>query len=407
MTDAVAAAVLADNYLQSQAVSLLEREAAQRLDEHANLIRSLERDGLLKRAIEYLPDDEAIADRRSSGKGLTRPELSVLLSYSKMSLYEALLEGQLPDEPWLERELLGYFPPRLVERHTEALKLHRLRREIIATVLTNDIVNRMGMAFCQRTAEELGLARELVVRACVVAVEVFDANALWQAIEALDNQLPADLQYRAHARVNGLVKHAVLWALMQGGGVPTLADAVARYQSAARELEAELPDLLPPSYRQEWDAAMQGDSKAGIPEALARRLANTRVLGSLPDIVELSLAIGQPLLDVSRTYFRLGEEFSIPWMLGAIIALRADGRWQALARATLRDDAYRLHRKLTNSVLDQAGDSESALDHWFEANQSSVRFARQRIAEIQATGISDFQTLTVILRELRKLCVTS
>ncbi len=405
MTDSVADAVLADNYLQSQAVSLLERDAPQRLDEHANLIRSLERDGLLNRSLEFLPDEETLADRRASQIGLTRPELAVLLSYSKMSLYDSLLSGKLPDDPWFERDLLSYFPSHLVDRYGESLRTHRLRREIIATLLTNEVVNRMGMAFCRRTAEELGVSRDLVVAAFVIATEVFDAKTLWAEIEAQDNKMKAELQYRAHARANGLVKHGVLWALMQGRSAETIAEAVGRFQSGRVELESSLPGILPGSYRQEWQSAMQADCTAGIPEPLAIRLANTRVLGSLPDIVELSRASGQPLLEVGKAYFDLGESLSVPWLHSAIIALRADGRWQALARATLRDDAFRLQRRLTARVLAQAGSHASPVEGWLAEHEATVRFAQQRINEIQATGKSDFQALTVILREFRKLCL--
>jgi glutamate dehydrogenase len=407
MTDAVANAVLEDNYIQSQAVSLLERDAPQRLDEHANIIRSLERDGLLSRALEFLPDEETLAERRGSNSGLTRPELSVLLSYSKLSLYQTVVEGPLPDDPWFEQALLGYFPPRLVESYPDALKSHRLRREIIATILTNDVINRMGMAFCRRIAEELGVARDLVVGAYVVSKEVFEADALWKSIESMDNQLPTDFQYRALARVVGLVKHGVLWALMQGVAIHSIAEAIERYRAGRAELESLLPELLPASYLLDWQTAMKSDVDSGMSEALAVRLANTRVMGSAPDIVELSLASGQPVKVVSEIYFRVGETFSLPWMLASIISLRAEGRWQALARATLRDDAYRLQRKLTAHIIGRPGDIASSMDRWLDTHGAAVRFAQQRIAEIQSTAKADFQTMTVILRELRKLCLLS
>jgi glutamate dehydrogenase len=300
---------------------------------------------------------------------------------------------------------MAYFPPRLQKKCPDALKSHRLRREIIATVLSNGIVNRMGMAFCQRLADELGLARDAVVRAYTVTTEVFGADALWRDIEALDCRVAAAVQYRAHARVIGLVKHAVQWLLSPDAvSLSPLAGVIDRYQPGARKLEAMLPDVLPRSYREEWDQAVRGGCDDGLPEPLAVRLANARVLGSAPDIIELSRGAELALAQAANAYFEVGERFSVPWLLGAIIALQAEGRWQALARATLREDVYRVHRKLAAQILSQGqGSIGSRMESWLQANDRAVRFVLQRIGEIQATGTRDFQALSVILREFRKL----
>jgi glutamate dehydrogenase len=197
--------------VQSAAISLLEHTAAQRLDDHAELIRMLERDGVLNRALEGLPDDDALKERRARSLGLTRPELAVLLAYSKISLFDAVLRSGIPDDPFFERDLLHYFPRALVARHRGALTTHRLRREIVATILSNALVNRMGAGFAQLWAEDHGLTRAEVVKAYATAHEIFDGDGYWRAIEALDNQLSAALQYRLMMPAIGLLKHATGW----------------------------------------------------------------------------------------------------------------------------------------------------------------------------------------------------
>ncbi len=195
MTSDVAALVLRNNYLQSQALSTLEVEAVSRLPEHQHLIRQLERSGDLNRRIEFLPDDDALEERHKQAQGLTRPELAVLLSYSKIWLSHHLVESDVPEDPYLSQELERYFPEAVRSRFARAISRHRLRREIIATATTNSLVNRMGPTFVSRAQEETGAAPARVARAYTAAREVFEMRDLWSQIEALDNRVPAQMQY--------------------------------------------------------------------------------------------------------------------------------------------------------------------------------------------------------------------
>jgi len=404
MTDDVARLVLRDNYVQSACISLIEREAATRLDEHAGLIRTLERDGLLNRAIEYLPDEETLKERRSEGRGLTRPELAVLVAYSKVSLNDAALQSDMPDDPFFERDLLANFPPLLVERYREALLQHRLKREIIATILSNAVVNRMGIAFAHRMAADHGVARADVLKAYATAHEILGGDAYWRGIESLDNRVAAALQYRLMQRATGLLKHATGWLVSSGAAARSVGSLVAHYREPVAAFEAALPDVLSPAYRDEWDRSFAAIRADGVDEPLARMLANTLVLGCAFDIVDLAQGAQAPLDRAAAVYFAVGERLRMPWLHAAILALKVGDQWQALARNNLRDDAYRIHRRITARVLLQPGDSaEARVDAWAAAHEREVRFALNRMAELQTSGGADFQALAVAVREVRKL----
>jgi glutamate dehydrogenase len=405
MTDDVAHFVLRDNYVQSAGISLMEREASVRLDEHVALMRLLERDGLLNRALEALPDEEAIKERRSEGRGLTRPELAVLVAYAKISLNEAALDSDMADDTFFVRDLLANFPPAYVAHYRDALVAHRLRREMIATILSNAVVNRMGVAFAHHAALDHGVSTAAVLKAYAAAHEVFQGDRYWARVEALDNRIPAAVQYRFMQRVIGLLKHATSWIvsarLTERFGVGALA---ARYSNAVAELERELPGPMSPAYREEWERAVDGFVAEGADEALARELANTRVLGSALDIADLASEAGVSLSEAAAVYFQTGERFRMPWLHAAIVALKSAGPWQALARTNLRADTYRIHSNIAAQVLRHPGDStEQRIEAWIAAHERPVRFALNRLSELQASGAADFQALAVAVRELRKL----
>jgi glutamate dehydrogenase len=404
LTEAVSSSVLRDNYRQSLAVSLMEGDAVARLDEHGNLMRTLERDGLLSRAVEYLPDDEGLKERRAQGKGLTRPELAVLLSYSKISLYDSLLQSRVPDDSHFESELLAYFPSRLVEQYRSALQHHRLRREIVATILANAVINRMSAAFVHRYAEDHGVARADVVKAYAMADDIHQAQDHWLQIQALDGQVPAELQRRLYARVAGLMKHAAIWLLNNRWAEREIGDAVQTFRAPVAQLGGLLPEVLPPAYRADWDKAAAVMREAGVPPALAVQLANTLVLGSAPDIVELATTANVSLSEAAAVYFLIGERLRVLWLLSAIVGLQAKGKWQALARGNLREDTYRLHRQLVARVLEFPGASaEARIEAWSQAGQARVQFGMLRMQQLQTAATHDFETLALGVRELRKL----
>ena len=403
-TSEIAQFVLRDNYIQSAAISLIEAHAPERLEDHAELIRLLEREGLLNRALEFLPDEDGLNERRQKGTGLVRPELAVLISYAKISLYHAVLESEVPDDPFFVHDLLANFPASLIERYAAEFAAHRLKREIVATMLSNAVVNRMGAGFAHLWAEDHGLTRGEVVKAYATAHRIYAGDGYWHAIEALDNRVPAALQYRLMARAVGLLKHVTGWLTQSRYAARPVQEAVDRFAGPVAELGALLPETLPTSYREDWQRTVDDFVGDGAPHDVAMRIANTRALGAAPDIVELADEAGVPLAEAAAVYYLVGERFDMLWLYAALNDLPSDDKWRALARVNLRDDAYRIHRQLAGRILALPGDTAQAkLDGWTAANERRVRIGTARLSELRGFGSQEFEALAVAVRELRKL----
>ncbi len=404
MTQDVAEGVLRDSYLQTQALALMQRNAALRMDEQANFMRLLERDQLLDRSIEFLPDDEALAQRRAEHQGLTLPEQAVLVSYGKISLYDQILDSGLPDDPSLERDLLAYFPRALSEQQPQALLEHRLRREIIATVVTNQIVNRMGATFAHRLAEDRGVSADRSARVYLAARDIFDSEQRFSAVEEADGSLETELQYDLLERITGLLKHASQWLLRNSIGDVGIADMVQRYQSTAHSLEDALDQVLPAEYTQQRTDAQSALREQGVSAELALQYANHGILGSALDIAVLSEQCEFSTGDVAREYFRIGALLNLPWLLSSINQLDVDTRWQALARNNLREDAYVQHRQVVARALQCNGDSAAErVDCWTQKAAQQLEFANTRLSELSALGQPDFAALTIAMGELQRL----
>ncbi len=404
MTDGVIDLVLRTNYLQTQLISVLEGDAAQRLDEHVNLIRDLERDGLLDRKIEGLPDEEGIEERARNQQGLTRPELAVLVSYSKISLLAAVLDSELPAEPYLESVLLEGFPAPMRSAHADDIEQHRLRREIIATLATNQMVDRMGVAMAHRLANENGVPLASVVRAFILASGLFDAEAIWSDIEALDNQISTGQQYRLLKIVAGLIKHAIGWMAIRAQADASIQEWIDGYGASARRLLQELPNFLCGQYQKQWQKEQAELIESGVPDALARRLASVHNAGGALDILLLAQLNEDDLDTIAGLYYEVGAWLNLPWLLGAIQALQADGRWPALARASLRDDCYLAHQRIVADVLTQSGENAKArINAWRTARGPIVGFVRSRLQELKSGEAHGFAQLSVAVRDLGRL----
>jgi glutamate dehydrogenase len=404
MTADVAALVLRNNYLQSQALSTLESQAVSRLPEHQHLIRQLERSGDLKRRIEYLPDDEALDERRKQSQGLTRPELAVLLSYSKIWLSHHLVESDVPEDRYLSRELERYFPAAVRTRFARAISRHRLRREIIATATTNSLVNRMGPTFVSRAQEETGAAPSRVARAYTAAREVFEMRELWSQIEALDNRVPAPMQYAMLYETSRLLRRLTYWFLMNR---PTLSieAAVRELRGPVRDLTAHLAEALCGQWRAGFDAVLARYASAGVPTSLARRMGLLDAHNSALDLVELASASKVSIADAAKVYFGMGTRLGLDWIHSQVEALQIDGNWQAVARAGLRNSVFQSQRLLARAALGQPGRISPAgrIEAWVTANAGDLAQWERMQADMRTAGKADFATLSVGADALRRL----
>ena len=403
MTDEVARLVLLDNYRQNQAISLMERMSARRLGSKQHFIRTLESQGLLDRQIEYLPSDAELAARKARGQGMTRPELAVLLSYSKLVAFQQLLDSDIPEDPYLSRELQRYFPEPLQKKYAPLMEQHRLKREIIATAVTNATINRMGATFLMRMQEDTGRSPAEVAKAYTISRETLDARSLWAQIDALDGKLPEAAQVDALQVIWHLQRSFVRWLLGRPGPVPSIADAVERYRDPFNAIRSA-SGVLPGSQRPAYEAALQEWKDKGMPPALAQQLAELPYLEPAFDIIELAAERKLKPVEVSRVHFRLGEALGLPWLFEQIDALAVDGRWHAVARGVMRDELASHHRTLAGQAVAQpASDPDAKVRQWLERDDASLRFTLAMLEELSAQKTLDYPTLSVAVQKLGQL----
>ena len=407
MTEEVGALVLRDNYLQSQALSLAEAKASDRLDTDARFMRALERSGKLNRAIEFLPSEEALAERAQANLGLTRPEQAVLLAYSKIALYDELLASSLPDDPALRDDLVAYFPAVLGQRFQDQIQRHRLRREIIATVVVNDLANRMGATFVFEMRERTGAAAEDVARAYLAARAAFGLPPIWQAIESLDTKVPAAAQYRMLLESVQLLERGCHWFL-KNRPLPLDTDAtVAEFEPALKALKAGLDEIVPDEDRAEIRRRAAEFTAGGVPEPLAREVAGLDFLAPGLDIVRMAGQARLPAERVARTFYALGNRFAFDWLRDTAEQLDPDSHWDKLAVASIVDDLQSQQCELAARVLKEANgadaDPDSLISDWIKARAAPVERADLLISELKQSGAPDLAMLAVANRQLRTL----
>ncbi len=405
MTDEVSALVLRGNYLQGQALATAEAHAAERISEHAHVIRSLERTGGLDRTIEALPTDEEMTDRRRTGKGLVRPELAMILSYSKLWLYDRLIESNVPEDPYLGRELTRYFPGPVQKRFGKAILEHPLRREIIVMATTNSLVNRMGPMFPVRVMEDTSADIGQIARAYSIAREITDMRDLWADIEKLDSKVPADLQEKMLYVTSRQLRYLTYWALSNMRDNLDIERAVSALRPGLKELLRRLPALQVGLEAEQFERFFGKLVADGAPESLARRVAALIAVQSAVDIVDIAGQGKLPLEPTARAYFGLGADLGLDWIRGSIDQLVVDGRWQALARTTLREEYHALHRRLCTDAVAKAGARQpaAAIAVWVKSRQREVENVRRTVKDMRAIATPDFATLSVALQAVRRL----
>ncbi len=405
MTDEVAALVLRSNYLQAQALSMMESMAVHRLGAKAHLISELEQKGQLDRQLEYLPSNEEIQERRARGQGLTRPELCVLLAYSKMDLYNELIASDLPDDPYFGQELVHYFPKPLQKKYAELMPAHRLHREIIATVVSNDMVNRMGSTFNLRMQEDTGASPAAIARAYTLAKKVLHADVFWGEVEALDNQVPAQVQIDILMRMWNLMRHICRWLLNQHGHELDIAAFEARYSQPMRELIRFLYRALDPETQQRVEQDTEALENHGLPHSLARRCALMPAMFSALDLVEIAQQAKAGVEKTARLYFSMGDRLRLNWLAGQIEKLAVEGQWHANARAALRDELYQHHRTLVLRLLQKNGKQsvKQLLEAWLNQYAQEVDYLEHMLGDMKASSHVDYAMISVAIRGVSHL----
>jgi glutamate dehydrogenase len=404
MTDEVAGLVLRDNYQQTQSLSVMSAQGAGALESQGRFMRLLEGRKFLDRGLEYLPNDEALAERQAKGTGLTRPELAVLLAYAKMATFEALLASEMPDDPHFADDLERYFPIPLRERFAAAIGRHRLRREIIATVVTNSLINRVGATFIHELMDRTGQAADDIARAYTVARDTFSLRDLWAAIEALDTKAPASAQAAMMLELGGVVERCTLWFLRNETQPLAIAATVARYRPGIVELAAALDGMMSEDRRRAVAGVAQPWIEAGVPAELASGVARLRTLASGADIVRTAAREGRGVVETARVYFALGDRLGFDWVRDCAGRLVPESHWQRMALQALADDCRAQQCLLAAKILEANGAiDEGTVETWAERNKATVGRVDHLLGDLRAGAQVDLAMLTVANRQLAVL----
>jgi glutamate dehydrogenase len=396
--------VLYDNYLQAQILSQEMVDSAKRIESYEDLMVQLVDESELEREVEFLPSSEEMLQRRADGAGMVRPELAVLLAYAKRSIAAAMLESDLPDSPYLVQDLQRYFPPKVVERFEHLIGEHPLRRELIATIAANDVVNCQGITYVSRMVTETGAQPWQVMRAFRIARDVTGAVARWSAVEALDGLIDPLVQNELMSGVDWMVETTSRGYLLRASG-QRLAQAVEEAHAAFNELSDVIDQIGPEAWRLEHEQVAERLAAEGVPPDLARRHAFQSELVHGPDIIAVAHGTGRSVLEVARGFFLLGEKLQIDWLEQRLENLPADTRWQRWAQQSMEDDLFNLRRQVVERVLERAGGHpiDEAVESYLLDHAEEYGRLEKFIRVLAMEGVSDLAQLTVGLRQIRAL----
>jgi len=410
MTEEVAELVLLNNYRQVQAISLEEKRSLFSMAEYQRFISKLESQGKLNRKLEYIPSDEELAEQRSAGRGLTRPELSILISYCKADLKETLLSTSVPDDLYLSKELVTAFPNKMEESFGSELTQHRLCREIVATQIANQIVNFMGINFVDRLMTSTGASVESIVRAYVLVRDIFDLESMWEMIEVLDYQVDAEIQSEMMSNLQYLVRHATRWFVRNRRAELNCQVEMDNFHDHVSRISQNLGELLRGEPRELWEQAYSRYTDAGVPSSLAQVVAGSGSLYAALGIIEVARELDRPLEHAAAAFFGLGERLELQWFSRQLNELRVDNYWQALARDAFRDDLDWQQRALMATVLKmhkpEGGSIEEQLEDWVALNEGLLERWNRVLADLKNAKHQDYAMYTVAVRELFDLART-
>lgn len=399
MTDNVAELVLRDNRLQTQAITVAQHQGSVLLEQQEQMMQALEREGRLNRTVERLPNSKAIAALRAEKKGLSRPELSILLSYAKMSVYDELLASALPDNPYFEADLVRYFPVAMQEAYAHEIKTHRLRREIIATVVTNSIINRAGLTFFHSIAADTGRTGAEIAVAYAIVRDAFGLRDDWRAIEALDGKIPAQAQAALFVEINQFLERATVWFLRSGSASLDIVTSLADYKRGIEAFAQCLPNIASAAVLRARDEKIAHFVGLGVPEALAQRVAMYEALSAACDVVQVATQTKQSVETVGATYYQLGEELSLGWMQHALGELSVDSYWDRLAVQNMLGDVFDEQRRVTLAVITSA----SPIATWMSSNTQDVERYKKLLADIQSSELRTLSMFFAAIKQLRSI----
>ncbi len=406
MTDEVAQKCLFNNYRQTQIIDSIVQDAALNMYQHARFMRHLETGKIINRKLENLPRDKQVTDRIASGWGMTRPEISILLSYSKLTYKNALLESSSLTEECYDSLLLGYFPRLVRERYADEILQHPLRKEIIATILSNQIANNIGIGFGSRIREETGATIEDIAKAYVVCVEVFDLYDTWRKLEKLDNVVNEQDRYDSFRAVSGLLERSISWLLRNQPSEFNVSHFIERYKTDTRILRNVISTAIVGQSRKAYLATKRRFVKYRLPAELAHELVDKTTLTSAFDIIEIKSKLHSDTEIVARLFYVLSDRLQLHWIRNAISSTIVRTHWNNLAILNLRNDLHANQHNLTELVLqivDNKRHTNKAMAIWEQQNAQALQRYDSILNEFSAMRTCDFPTISVAVSEVRRL----
>ncbi|MFD2176588.1 NAD-glutamate dehydrogenase [Veronia pacifica] len=406
MEDEVSDIVLEDAYVQSESISVTHKQQVSLLKEQIRFIHQLEKEGKLDRNLEHLPDDEELSERQLRGQGLTRPELAVLVAYGKMVLKEQLVDDEISSDPHFAKFLPAYFPQVLQRNYHEEMEKHPLRAEIIATALANQMSNDMAFNFVSRMQDETGASVSEISKAYAISRGVFEFGELFESIRKLDNKISADVQYQLLFRCRRMLRRSTRWILRNQSKGQSIEEQINFYRPALQNLATNMDKYLVPAEMKEHKDQASALYKKGVPQSVADKISCLTSLYSGMDIAQVSDQMKMPFELVSKLYFVLGDRLSLHWFLKQITNQPVENHWQALARASFREDLDWQQRVLTGQILGcmSKGDkAEEGLDNWMKDNAVILGRWESMVSEFKVGSAHEFAKFSVALRELTLL----
>lgn len=404
MTDEVSELVLRDNYEQTQILSVEASVTLLTTDLFRRFMSDLEKQGRLNRQLEFLPTETVMNERKANGQGLTRPEIAILIAYSKMYLKQDILASNVPEDPYFTKYLALAFPPLLRKKYLPEMQQHRLSREIIATQVAKCITDHMGINFVERLQRETGASVDFIIRAFAIADELFGLNKYWHQIEELDWKVDVSIQQKMMLQLYYLIRRSTRWFLRNFKPDIQIETTVERFSEPLAELIKKLPSLLTEADRDQLNMVVKEYTDHGVPDALAKKIASCETLFTALDILEASLKYNFDVAEVAKTYYELDARLELNWLRNQMNAYSIENQWDELARSGYRDDLDRVQKKLTVSVLKaklkKTQGSDERIDTWMEQNKYLIQRWENLLADIKSSPTVGFVTYSVVLREL-------
>lgn len=406
VTQEVANLVLSDNFQQAMVMSIAAFSSKDNISIHQTHIKELEALGELNRPVEFLPDDKTILERKAAGLGLTRPEIAVLLAYTKIHIKHEILNSDLPEDPFLSAIVETAFPPALCKRFRKEMQNHSLRRDIIATQLSNRIVNEMGITFVHRIQAETGATVANIIRAQVISSHVYESYGLMCAVIELDFKIPMEKQYDLINKIRQLINLSTRWFLHNNRLKPGLAATISHYAPRIKTLHDWVPTLMGGLSRDYLEETTTQFINAGLTKEFARNVATYRPMYTALNIIEVATKRNLDLVKTAKIYFTLGDQFNLIWFRDQISADTREGHWNTLARLTLRDELDSIQRTLTMVVMEKNSKQASTnylIENWLTINEPVIVRWNTILAMLHSSTIVDYSMFFIALRELMAL----